>query len=108
MDFKYEEKTYFELWEHEFSQFVSDFYGRPWSMQQGMCLGQNTYQTANIPEGECVGKVDAWLNLPYDPDAPYAAMHFERDHYVWYAAILDDLHAKGVIPAGNYLIKVWW
>ena len=52
MTFPVQEKTYLEVWESELSRFVSAYYNRPWSMQQGEMLGQNTYRELDVdPQG---------------------------------------------------------
>ena len=109
MTFPVQEKTYLEVWESELSRFVSAYYNRPWSMQQGEQLDQNTYQefevSAEGPEFvsalHAEATLKAWLALTPGPGR-------DPDDYVPVDTIMWDLCRKGVIPAGKYLIKVWW
>lgn len=120
MTFPVQEKTYLEVWESELSRFVSAYYGQPWSMQQGEMLGQNTYRELDVdPQGPEFNSALAaeqhlreWLALEPPPgqsrDDWAWKMDMERDHYISVDTIMWDLCRKGVIPAGKYLIKVWW
>lgn len=112
MTFPVQEKTYLEVSESELSRFVSAYYNRPWSMQQGEMLGQNTYRELDVdPQGPEFNSALAaeqhlreWLAL----EPPAQKMDMEGDRYISVDTIMWDLCRKGVIPAGKYLIKVWW
>lgn len=123
--------TYYEWWESDLSQFVADFYGRPWRLQQqNGCYTQDSYlkvtvdgeshldatlsdqpwATENYTVAEAEEILTAWQALPtIDPADWMAVMDAERDEdAVNVDLILWDLCRKNVIPAGEYLITVWW
>lgn len=59
----------------------------------------------------------AWLNrapkqgLSCDPDGKKSwgiSMWWERNFYPDVQMIANDLHAKGLLPAGNYIINIDW
>lgn len=112
----FETKTYIEVWESDLSEFVSEFYGRPWRMQQGEMLSQNTYKIIDVsPDGtewdepEDSEKIlQSWLALPYTDSGWEEDMRFERDNYLDVDVVLWDLCRKGIAPEGKYLITVWW
>lgn len=109
------------VWESELSELVSLIYGRPWRLQQGEELGQNTYLECRVlhtpqdpeedwpdgfPDGEQL--LQDWLNIEINKEDRFWKMDFERNHYLPYPIILWDLQRKGIIEPGDYLIKVWW
>lgn len=113
----FQEKTYFEVWESDLSEFVARTYGRPWRLQQqGDMLGQNTYLKIDVSqEGtdfsdaeEAEKELQAWLALPHPGDGWKEVMDFERDQGLSVEIILWDLCRQGIIPEGEYLITVWW
>lgn len=111
MEFK--PKTYIDVEELRLAEFVTETYGRPWRMQQGEMLHQDTYRIIEVdperPDGwhfhEAVKQLEDWLALPTDTMADW---EFMREHYLSVDIILWDLCRRGIAPAGEYLIRVWW
>ena len=114
----FKQKTYIDVEEIELSKFVSEYYGRPWKMQQqGDCLAQNTYDIVDVdPEGtewasaeEAEQEINDWLAKPVpDPNDWKAVMDFERETFVAADVVLWDLCRRGIAPVGEYLIRVSW
>lgn len=109
----FKEHTYIDVEELDLAEFVSKTYGRPWRMQQGEMLGQDTYRIIEVeadrPDGwflsEAEDQLREWLALPTNELADW---EFMREHYLPVDIILWDLCRKGIAPAGEYLIRVWW
>lgn len=115
-------QTYIEVHESRLSEFISEHYGRPWRMQQGLMLGQDTYMILDVDAGEEVDGwcnmdqtpeqlVQEWLDLPLNPEGKpewHWKMDFERDHYIDAALLMNDLCKKGIVEPGRYLITIWW
>ena len=119
---------------HDFDQLVKDTYKRPYAFQQqddcrqrGMeyiaVPTENPYDYENdtVPEevnGEEMGvSFKAWLAR--DPmqqlDTPdeWARSHglqlwFHRNFYPCVDMIINDLHEKGLLDAGDYYIDIDW
>lgn len=114
----FKSKTYIDVEEIDLSKFVSEYYGRPWRMQQqGDCMAQNTYEIIDVdPEGtswetpeELDQRIEEWLALPIpDPNDWKAVMDFERETFITAEVALWDLCRRGIAPVGKYLIRVWW
>ncbi len=117
--------------EQDFSAFVEEVYGRPYRLQQqDGCKSRGVeyltvpswdhddYEATEIPEeinGDEMGvSFAAWLAR--DPAAPVEDrkdkwtidMFWERNFYPHLDMIVDDLHARGLLPAGEYLINIDW
>ncbi len=116
----------------EWDELVKDTYGRPYSFQQqngckerGIYKMQvpsvyaDDYEEDSIPEevnGEEMGvSFKAWLNrdpttpLSTDPDYAYGLeLWWERNFYPRVDVIANDLHEKGLLPAGDYVINIDW
>lgn len=116
----------------DFDNLVEETYGRPYSFQQqdGCKERQHVsisvpdepydYENDTIPEeinGDEMGvSFAAWLardpNLPIPnkqyQDEWYTRMFWERNFYPDVSMIVNDLHAKGLLPAGKYEIDIDW
>jgi hypothetical protein len=117
--------------ERDFSKFVSVTYGRPYRFQQqDGCRDRGThhaivpepdpedYEATEIPEeinGETMGvSFAAWLAR--EPKAPVGdesepwvvAIFWERNFYPDLGAVLNDLHARGLLDAGEYVLVIDW
>lgn len=111
-DFPSKLVTYYEVWESDFSKFVSEFYNKPYSLQQREMLGQDTHQKVEVdgnnnPWEEGEEQLAKWLNAPWPGGYKYD-FEFTRGHGPSSEVILWDLARKGIIPTGMYLIVVWW
>lgn len=116
---KYKRADYFDVWEHDLSEYVSEVYGRPWSLQQGHngeAQGQNTYVDVDVdPEGpdfftdeEVEERLSEWLNYP-DPKATFSReLDFIRDKHLDVVIVMWDLYRRGLIKPGKYHIRIWW
>lgn len=110
---------------------VEQVYGRPYCFQQqDGCKDRGTdhvtvpvkvpedYENTTIPEeinGQEMGvSFAAWLAR--DPkewngdetDKTYLSMFWERNFYPNVEMVLNDLHAKGFLEAGEYVIEIDW
>lgn len=117
--------------ESDWSNFVSTVYGRPYRLQQQEgCMdrcnitltvsdGAADFENDSIPEvinGTVMGvSFEAWLQR--DPNKPVGDgkyfdwqidMFWERNFYPNLQMVANDLHMKGLIEPGEYLIEVDW
>lgn len=118
----------------EWDRLVSETYGRPYSLQQqdGCVDRQRLYISApevdacdfdrdSIPEvvnGDVMGvSFEAWLNR--DPNQPLNSLDewdrkygidlfWQRNFYPSLGVVINDLHKKGLIPTGVYVIDIDW
>ncbi len=114
-ELKMTQVTWWKVWEASFSEFVSEYYQRPYRLQQqGEMMGQNTFvnETVGSYDWDEVGVASAeeemaeWLAV--DHTAYKYRFEFEREHYPSLEVVLWDLYRKGAIPAGTYHIYCWW
>lgn len=115
----------------DWDKLVSETYGRTYSFQQqddcksrGIeyltvpCEHPEDYENDSLPEevnGEEMGvSFAAWLARDpkewANPNAPSYEidMFWERNFYPHVEMIVNDLHAKGLLPAGEYGINIDW
>lgn len=115
---------------NDWDELVVQTYGRPYMFQQQDGCKERQHVPITIPDGEYDFENDtipeeingdemgvsfkAWLAR--DPkewngkpeDARNLDMFWERNFYPDVQMIANDLHAKGLIPAGNYEINIDW
>lgn len=117
----------------DWNQLVEETYGRTYDFQQqGGCKERQRY-TITIPDEATDFKNDtvpgtvnheemgvsfaAWLardpeqklNADEDSDSPWATrLWWERNFYPDIQMVANDLHAKGLIDAGTYVIDIDW
>ncbi len=115
----------------DWDQLIIDTYGRPYSFQQqNGCQDRGTVsitipdectddcENDTIPEeinGDEMGvSFAAWLvrdpnewNGAPDPGY-YLDLFWSRNFYPDLQMVANDLHAKGLIPAGEYTINIDW
>lgn len=117
----------------EWDQLVSSTYGRPYCFQQqddcqerGMVeftvpAEAEDFENDTIPEvvnGEEMGvSFEAWLareptqKIPARPNDfgnDFTNLWWERNFYPNLQMVANDLHAKGLLPAGTYSIDIDW
>lgn len=116
----------------DWDRLVSSTYGRPYSLQQqdGCKSRGNEYITVptdeayddemndSVPEvinGEIMGvKFATWLARDPkqkigDREEDYTIeMFWDRNFYPELATVANDLHAKGLLDAGEYTINIDW
>lgn len=104
--------------EDEFSQLVRDTYQRPYQLQQhGFDSGEpmriGTYLEIDVPgtdtwlPGE--HSLEEWLEREVEnPGDKIAEIEWEREFTPDLQQLVNDLHAQGLLEAGEYLIKVEW
>lgn len=117
----------------EFDDLVQETYGRTYSFQQqDGCKNRGTehftvpvqhpvdYNRGTVPENvndPVMGvSFSAWLsrdptqllNNADDDDEFHLEMWWERNFYPSVDMILNDLHARGVLAAGDYCIDIDW
>ena len=106
-------------------------YGKPYSFQQQSgCKSRGTeditvpasepydFKNDSIPEkinGEEMGvSFKSWLDRDTKEwngkpeDSNYVDMFWERNFYPDIEMIVNDLHLKGLFPAGEYIINIDW
>lgn len=111
--------------ESDFSRYVSEHYGRPYNLQQqGDMLGQESAVKLTVPdpedgewEGMTMPTLVQWQEATppgdhpeggYDPNVSRENMRWEREYYPQLEAVANDLHAKGLLDAGEYILFVSW
>lgn len=110
--------------ETDLSNFISEYYGRPYRLQQAHMLGQGSYVRCTIPyQGDYEGEEEefrAWKEADATPppkpeDDSFDMLGFEhtlrweREKALFpVEMILNDLHEQGEIPSGEYVIEVNW
>lgn len=114
----------------DWDDLVEKTYGKPYSFQQqddckergthDLTVPDNAYDYENdsVPEeinGEEMGvSFAAWLKRDIhewngDPeDKRYINLFWHRNFYPSIEMIANDLHAKGLLEAGEYLINIDW
>lgn len=114
---------------NDWDDLISESYGKPYNFQQqNGCQERGTFELTipsdnndenmndEIPEiinGEVMGvKFEKWLNR--DPKQPVNGstedikLWWERNFYPDIQTIANDLYKKGLIVAGEYVIKIDW
>jgi len=121
--------------ELDFSDLVTQVYGRPYNyQQQDNCKDRGTeyltvpvenpydYENDTVPEIVNDDKMGvsfkAWLardpktpladgeyNNQYDWEVP---MWWEQNFYPHIDQIINDLHSRGILPAGEYTLDIDW
>lgn len=117
---KFETRPDYVVWESDFSKAVVELYGRPYSLQQLEMRGNDTYLQFDVLEPdrlvpEAVADAKAavaawqaeWETLKATDDQ-FKEMHAERDHFIDLELLAIDMHERGELPAGSYLMKIWW
>lgn len=123
--------------EYDWSNFVSQVYGKPYQLQQQSgCMDRGTislkipsddyeidFENETVPEivnGEKMGvKFSTWLAR--DPKQPLKEpndglseeqwaidLWWERNFYPSLDIVAKDLHEKGLLPEGEYTIIIDW
>jgi hypothetical protein len=112
----------------EWDALVQQTYGRPYCFQQqDGCKMRGTecltvpdtdddlaYENDTLKVGEVGVSFSAWLSR--DPNLPLegseydwqTTMWWERDFYPHVQAVANDLHARGLLEAGEYVINIDW
>lgn len=115
---------------YEWNSLVEKTYGRKYNLQQQEgCMGRGTL-VLNVPDEACDHERDevpeevnhemrgvsfkAWLardpkkKLP-EQDADYCLeLWWHRNFYPDVQMVANDLHAKGLLPAGKHTILIEW
>ena len=114
----------------DWDKLVMKTYGRPYSFQQQYGCQDRGLFRFNVPtedddfDCEFVSEIvnhnergvsfSAWIKR--DPKAPLADgstdysldLWWHRNFYPHISMVINDLHAKGIIEAGNYAINIDW
>lgn len=117
----------------DWDKLVKETYGRPYSFQQQdgckdrgkeyitvPCYPED-FENDTVPEiinGEEMGVSFAvWLACDPEEKKPFCISEYgndfsdlwwERNFYPSVSMIVNDLHAKGLLPAGEYMIDIDW
>ncbi len=114
----------------DFDDLVIRTYGKPYSFhQQDGCKPRGTfhltvpdgaedYENDTVPEvvnGRQMGvSFAAWLarnpkqKIPQQTQDYQLELFWERNFYPNVQMVANDLHAKGLFPAGDYVIEIDW
>lgn len=117
----------------EWDGLVIETYGKPYSFQQqDGCKPRgkeyltvpisypNDYEDDTIPEvinGREMGvsfkawlarDPEAWYGAPEDKKSWTLGLFWDRNFYPSVDMIANDLHEKGLLPAGEYMIDIDW
>ena len=112
----------------DWDRLVSKTYGRPYCFQQqNDCQPRGTVELKvpspmiddgpdEVPEvvnGPIMGvSFAAWLARPINQPIPvgnrFLSMWWERNFYPDIQMVANDLHAKGLLPSGDYVINIDW
>ena len=113
----------------DFDELVRSTYGRPYSFQQqddcksrglvaiSVPADPEDYDNDSVPEivnHEDMGvSFSAWLardpeQLLPGEDKRSTELWWERNFYPDVSMIINDLHSKGLLPAGDYSIDIDW
>jgi hypothetical protein len=117
----------------DFDNLVKETYGRPYNFQQQDGCQERQYVSISVPEwaedyendsipeevnGEEMGvSFAAWLardpKQKLDSKDEWARNHgldlfWSRNFYPNLGMVINDLHAKGLLPAGEYEINIDW
>lgn len=103
------------IWESDFSRYVTEHYGRPYNLQQqGDMLAQEASVRFTVPspyaEDDMPVSLADWIAAtpPTDPSDYREKMRWERDYYPNLETVANDLHTKGLLDAGDYIMYAWW
>lgn len=104
-----------------FSKLVSEVYGRPYNFQQqGDMMGQESLKLFTVPTKYVEDHWQAvsmkqWLEAT--PPGPASApgienfreqLRWRREFYPRLEEVVNDLHQRGLIDAGEYALHIWW
>lgn len=114
----------------DWDKLVTETYGRPYSFQQQDGCKERQRVQITIPDetweydndsileevngAEMGVSFKAWLErdpkqeLPNDKNSWSLELFWERNFYPDVQMIANDLHAKGLIEAGSYVIDIDW
>ena len=101
------------IWESEFSQLVEDTYGRPYKLQQqGDMLHQESMVRLSVP-GEVFDHwqattLEEWVAAEYPSPKFDYDFQWEREFYPQLEEVANDLHERGLLDEGEYVLHVWW
>jgi hypothetical protein len=116
----------------DWNHLVTKTYGRPYNLQQqDDCRPCGSYISFTVPDEEVLDfdsdtvpevindpeqgvSFKAWLSR--DPDAPVGGrdddfgkkLWWHRNFYPTLGMVASDLHAKGLLPEGEYTILISW
>jgi len=125
---KYKETKVIEV--SDWDKLVEETYGRPYSFQQQDDCKPRGVHNLSVPEGEYDYENDtipeiingydqgvsfkSWLSrdpqqkLNEDDPDYHLRLFWERNFYPNVSMIANDLHSKGLLPGGDYLINIDW
>lgn len=111
------------IWESELSALVTETYGRPYQLQQqGDMLAQESMTRATVPQepdfDSDLPSLEEWSSRDVDAQPEGESswsehawrrdLWWQRKFYPDLQLVLNDLHARGLLPAGDYVIHTWW
>lgn len=114
------------VWESDFSKLVSETYGRPYRLQQGSSspqdmMGQEEVRIVDVPTS--AQRIDEPYESIFEEwrDADATKPEGLRDwewNILWERAqndkwaplepLVNDLHERGLLIKGRYVIRAWW
>lgn len=105
--------------EKDFSKLVSETYERPYDFQQhgnwGDAIANGSFVSLTVPEkietyhcdpvGEDYQEFDVWKTTPVET---HSYILWQNSFYPRFQEVANDLHAKGLLPAGDYTLLIHW
>ena len=113
----FRKKTYIEIWYSDLAEVSEKHFGGKLDMAVVMDFpSQDSYRTVTVPSDR-EWAID-WESAGYDESPELIAKIREElavgvsrstgKCRVGVESLLDLLHEDGIIPAGDYLITIWW
>lgn len=99
------------IWEKSFNDLVVDTYERPYVFQQQRMLGQDSIFLFDVPSPstEDAFNFAQWVAAPPPNVSDWRErLRWEREFYPPFEDLINDLHQRGLIAAGNYALHIWW
>ncbi|MFE5290094.1 hypothetical protein ACFRAQ_34445 [Nocardia sp. NPDC056611] len=104
------------IWEKDFSEFVSEVYGRPYRwLRQGDATGQDSIEEFSVPSEEneydsySLPRLAEWLAKPAPPESDWRATDWWHEHwYPNFEEVVNDLMKRGLLDRGEYALHIWW
>ena len=105
------------IWEHELNELITATYGRPYNYGRWQEMGQDTMTQVTVPEEADEPweggppSLEEWL--AGEPpatltDAWRIEQWWQTEYCPELQVVVNDLHARGLMPAGDYVMHVWW
>jgi hypothetical protein len=91
----------------DLNKLVEETYGKPYNFQQQDGCKSRGVEHFTIPDevyNDDEPSLEEWINTPFEG----SKLDWVRSFYPNAQDILNDLHTKGLIEAGDYTIEIDW